>query len=109
MEVKTADTSNKAGWTEEQWADWANRRTHKALSQIERGATALTSGLVKEVENDRQGRVAIEPGHIRNLYGVVIVDHPALDTCVLLLACLPPQIGLGIDRVFMFENIDVFQ
>lgn len=79
MEVKTALRDKKQGWTEKQWADWANRRIEKAISQIERGCNALLTGQVKHVENDRQGRIVVDPSCIKHLYGIAVVDHPTLD------------------------------
>lgn len=79
MEVKTADRAKRPNRTEQEWSDWANVRLKKALEQIERGAKALTAGLVKEVENDRQGRISVDPAKIKHIYGIAIVDHPTLD------------------------------
>lgn len=79
MEVKTADREKRPNRTDEEWADWANARLNKALSQIERGVKALGSGQVKQIENERRGRVRIDPSSITRYYGMAIVDHPTLD------------------------------
>lgn len=79
FEVKTAMLDKKQGWTDEQWAEWANKRLTKAMSQIERGCKALLGGLVKHVVNDRQGKVSVDPSRIKHIYGVAVVDHPALE------------------------------
>lgn len=79
MEVKTALRDKKLGWTDEQWADWANKRIEKAIGQIERGCKTLLTGQVRHVANDRQGRVAVDPARIKHLYGIAVVDHPTLD------------------------------
>lgn len=79
FEVKTALREKKADWSDEQWADWANARLEKALSQVERGCNALLGGLVVSVENERQGVLAIDPSRIAHVYCVAVVDHPTLD------------------------------
>jgi hypothetical protein len=79
MEVKTALRDKKEGWTDEQWSEWANKRMEKALSQMERGCNALLTGQVKQVENERQGVVAVDPARLKHVYGVIVVDHPTLD------------------------------
>ncbi|MCL4199585.1 MAG: hypothetical protein KJZ69_18980 [Phycisphaerales bacterium] len=79
IEVKTADREKRPDRTEEEWAEFANRRMKQALSQIERGVNAIRSGRVQQIENDRQGRVPIDPAKIRHVYGIAVVDHPTLD------------------------------
>lgn len=79
MEVKTADPATKADWNDEQWANWANARINKSLTQLERGCNAIASGQVTTVANDRQGEIKIHQNEIRRLYGIAIVDHPTLD------------------------------
>lgn len=79
MEVKTADREKRPNRTDEEWSDWANARLKKALSQIERGVNAIRSGLVKTVENERQGQVPVDAARIKHFYSIAIVDHPQLD------------------------------
>lgn len=79
IEVKTADREKRPDRTDAEWAKYANSRMEKALSQIERGVNAIRSGQVKEIENDRQGRVPIDPAKIRHVYGIAVVDHPTLE------------------------------
>lgn len=79
MEVKTADREKRPNRTDEEWSDWANARLKKALSQIERGVKAIRGGLVKTIENERQGEVPIDATKIKQFYGIAIVDHPQLD------------------------------
>jgi hypothetical protein len=79
MEVKTARRDKKKGWTDEQWSDWANKRLTKALDQMKRGCTALLAGEVKQVENQRQGVVLVDPSRLKHVFGIVVVDHPTLD------------------------------
>lgn len=79
MEVKTAQRNKKENWTEQQWSEWANKRLEKALSQMERGCNALLTGQVKQVQNERQGVVVIDPSRYKHVYGVAVVDHPTLD------------------------------
>jgi len=79
IEVKTADREKRSDRTDEEWTEFANRRMTRALGQIERGVNAIRSGQVKEIKNDRQGRVAIDPTSIRHIFGIAVVDHPTLD------------------------------
>lgn len=79
MEVKTADREKRPNRTEQEWADWANARLKKALSQLERGVKAIRGGLVRTVENDRQGETPVDPSQIKHFYGITVVDHPELD------------------------------
>jgi len=79
FEVKTALRDKKKDWSDDQWANWANARLEKALSQLERGCNALLRGLVTSVENDRQGVIAIVPSRIAHVFCVAVVDHPSLD------------------------------
>lgn len=79
IEVKTADREKRPNRTDEDWSGWANARLKKALSQIERGVNAIRSGLVKAVENERQGHVPVDAVRIKHFYGIAIVDHPQLD------------------------------
>lgn len=79
MEVKTADREKRPNRTDEEWSDWANARLKKALSQIDRGVKAIRDGLVKTIENERQGQVPVDAAKIKHFYGIAIVDHPQLD------------------------------
>lgn|GEM_PF-2584045 len=79
IEVKTADREKRPDRTKAEWAKYANTRLEKAISQIERGVNAIRNGEVKDIENDRQGRVPIDPAGIRHIYGIAVVDHPTLD------------------------------
>jgi hypothetical protein len=78
FEVKTAVRDLKSDWTEDQWAKWGNTKLEKAISQMDRGVKAIRSGLVKSVENDRQGRVPVGAVRINRFFGVAVVDHPTL-------------------------------
>ncbi|HRJ45115.1 MAG TPA: hypothetical protein PL105_24665, partial [Caldilineaceae bacterium] len=79
MEVKTALRDKKKDWTDDQWSKWANRRLDSALNQMRRGCEAILTGKVKQVENKRQGVIAVDPTRLKHYYGVVVVDHPKLD------------------------------
>jgi len=78
-EVKTADRDKRPNRTEEEWAEYANRRMAQAREQIERGVSALRRGSVKSVANDRQGTVSIDPARLLHYFGMAVVDHPTLD------------------------------
>ncbi len=79
IEIKTADREKRPDRTEDDWANFANRRYDQTVQQLTRGVEAIKSGDIKSVTNDRQGEVTIDHGAIQNLYAISVVDHPTLD------------------------------
>lgn len=79
IEIKTADREKRPDRTEEEWAEFANRRYDKTIQQLTRGVEAIKSGAIKSVSNERQGEVAIDPNAIQHIYAISVVDHPTLD------------------------------
>ncbi len=79
VQIKTADPTSKSGWDEQKWADWGNAKAKEALKQLKGGLRAMLDGRAPAVENDRQGRVEIDPTKLTHLFGIVVVDSPALD------------------------------
>jgi hypothetical protein len=79
VQIKTAERASKSGWDEQRWADWGNAKTGEALKQLKGGLRAMLDGRASAVENDRQGRVEIDPARLTHLFGIVVVDGPALD------------------------------
>lgn len=79
VQIKTAEPASKSEWDEQRWADWHNKKIDESLKQLRGGLRAMLDGRVLSVENDRQGRVAIDPNKLTHLFGIVIVDGPTLD------------------------------
>lgn len=79
VQIKTAERASKSDWDQQRWADWGNAKTKEALKQLRGGLRAMLEGRAPAVENDRQGRVEIDPAKLTHLFGVVVVDGPALD------------------------------
>lgn len=79
VQIKTAEPASKSEWDEQRWADWHNKKIDESLKQLRGGLRAMLDGRVLSVENDRQGRVEIDPKKLTHLFGIVIVDGPTLD------------------------------
>lgn len=79
IEIKTADREKRPDRTEEEWANFANRRYKKTTQQLTRGVNAIKSGDIESITNDRQGEVKINHEAIQHLYAISVVDHPTLD------------------------------
>lgn len=78
VQIKTAEPASKSEWDEQRWADWRNKKIDESLKQLRGGLRAMLDGRASAVENDRQGRVEIDPKKLTHLFGIVIVDGPTL-------------------------------